>query len=93
MAKERYINADELITKIRNLYINVPMTSSYDPVAQAIASQLSNAISSALINFQVQLVRAIEESATLDGPCFLCKQPRKDCEDLPVDSYGGRNAA
>ena len=58
----------------------------------AVASIVEQQVNRALTDLRIALVQAVEESATLDGPCFLCKAPRPDCDALPVDNYGGKTA-
>lgn len=88
MAKERYINAETLISEIHKMMNSIPVVSSYSSgqldnmVSQTIQTTLRGTLHSLL----VQLVEAINKSATLDGPCFLCKQRDGDCQ--PPNLYG-----
>ena len=92
---ERYIDADLLIKNLMGAYVPTPtfISNSYGN-----SSSLDYALNSVLINsvgpaityavecFKQQVIKAIEESATLKGtPCFLCKQ--RDCDELPEDIH------
>jgi uncharacterized membrane protein len=91
--QERYIDADALIEKLRAMAVPYPCisTPSYGSGSASLDSALNSilsgsvggAVHSALVQFQMQLIKAIEETATLKGtPCFLCKQ--RDCDELPA---------
>jgi hypothetical protein len=97
MAQERYIDADALVTKLRNMYVSAPAVyvpsygssgSSLDAALQQILSNSVGGAMTAMINdFKHQIIMAIEQSATLKGtPCFLCKQ--RDGDELPQNIHG-----
>lgn len=87
LADEKLISAQELIDQIHMMPVSMSPPWSSDPVVQAINSQISSAVSISLEDFKRALIYAIEKSATQESNCFLCKNPRPECEALPDDPH------
>lgn len=88
MSKERYINAEALIRKLNYLSTQFYGYSQYGSgqIESYISSQIQTAVSMSLKSFIKDLTSAIDECATLDGPCFLCRQKEGEC--VPPNLYG-----
>ncbi len=86
MVKERYINADTLINNLRSM--SVPGYSTYgnSEMDRAVRTLINEAMLNAFVQFKESLTIAIDQAATLDGPCFLCKQ-RPGGVELPPDIH------
>ena len=87
MAEEKYISASDLQAAINSISVCCAIPYSNDPVGQAIGTQVSRAVEQALDAFKYQLSSAVMNSATKEGPCFLCKSPRPECESLPLNPH------
>lgn len=86
MAKERYINADELLSRLRAMPIPYINTYSSSQIDSALRQMISIEITNCFSQFRDNIAMAIDTSATLDGPCFLCKQ-RDGGPDLPLNIH------
>lgn len=92
MAKERYINADTLIERLRATPVPY-MNSGYNsgPLDQALHSALQMAFSNYHYTMMNNIIAAIDEASTLDGPCMLCRQ--RDGDIVPENTYCANSKA
>lgn len=89
MAKERYIDADKLIESIRSMPNPFMANNYYSGQANSLDSILNQAMQQAFTQYHMgiifHLTTAINDAATLDGPCMLCRQ--RDGDFVPENTY------
>lgn len=74
----RYVDADQLVDQLRNIYPLVSTSYSHGGTDQIINGLIQTALVNSLEGFKNQIIRAIEQSSVPYDKCMLCVQ-RDSC--------------